>query len=552
MRVAHHTAVVVLVCSIGGLTLAGALASGYRDIDLQARDLGQNSAALRDITHLRTLVAQWFVTVDLVLYQGETYLANGANDQASSLLILFDGLRGGALGQHSADQIDSAAAEIRAIDRLVERAANLGGMDRDSQLSGLARQVDEHSGGLIEAIEVTLSDMRERSERLTSGLEQQRKRLGSMAIAFGLAYVLGVVAVWRWASVTVVRPLARLTAAARDRNIADSSIHDEARGPSEVRQLSASICSYAERLTASAKEVEAANEELTGTLRELRETQAQLVQTEKMASVGQMAAGVAHEINNPLGFIMSNLNSLGGYIEDLKRALAAGEGVIGAVKAGASDVSAKVEESDRVREEIDLDYVLSDLDSVVTESIEGADRVRKIVADLRDFSHVDSPDLTEANVNELIEKTLTVAANELKYKADVVTELGEVPTIPCFGGKLSQVLLNLLVNAAQAIEDRGTVTVRSGCDGGQVWIEVADTGCGIPEENLPNIFDPFFTTKEVGSGTGLGLHLSLKIIEAHGGQISADSKVGQGAIFRIELPLSGPPKPKEQQVERAA
>ena len=215
-------------------------------------------------------------------------------------------------------------------------------------------------------------------------------------------------------------------------------------------------------------------------------------------------------------------------------------------------MSAKIEEADRIREDVDFDYVLSDLGSVVTESIEGADRVRKIVADLRDFSHVDSPEVTQANVNELIEKTLTVAANELKYKAEIVKDLGDVPPIPCFGGKLGQVLLNLLVNAAQAIEGRGTVTVRSGHDGGTVWIEVADNGCGIPEENLSSIFDPFFTTKAVGSGTGLGLHLSFKIIEAHGGRIFANSKMGEGTTFRIELPVSGPPERKESQVERAA
>ncbi len=504
MRVAHHTAVVVLVCSLGGLGLAGALASGYRDIDGQTRDLGQNSVALRDISHLGTLVAQWFVTVDLVFYQGETYLVSGARDQAANLLTVFEGLRGGALGRHSAHQIDSAATEIRAIDQLIEQAGALSGENRDSLLSGLTGQVDEHSSGLVEAIEATSSDMRERSERPTGELEEQRERLGSMAIALGLAYVGGVFGVWRWASVTVVRPLARLTAASLDGNIADSSIHDEARGPSEVRQLTASIHSYAERLTASAKKVEAANEELAGTLRELRETQAQLVQTEKMASVGQLAAGVAHEINNPLGFIVSNLNSLGGYVEDIKRALSVTEGVIGAVKAGSPEVSAKVEEADRVREEIDLDYVLSDIDSVVGESIEGADRVRKIVADLRDFSHVDSPDVTEADVNELIEKTLSVAANELKYKAEVIRELGDVPAIPCFGGQLSQVLLNLLVNAVQAIEERGTVTVRSGQAGGDVWIEVADTGCGIPEEHLPILYWPSLTTSWTSRGSSPG------------------------------------------------
>jgi len=269
MRVAHHIIVVVLVCSLGGLALAGALAVGYRDLDMQTSDLGQNSAALRDISHLETMIAQWLVTVDLVLYEGETYLANGARDQSSSLLALFDGLRGGALGQHSADQIDSATARIRAIDGLVEQAANLDGIDRDSRLSALASLVDENSGGLIEALDTTAIDMRERSERLTGGLEAQRQRLGWMAIALSLGYILCVFAVWRWASLTVVRPLARLTEAARDGEIGGAPIHDQARGSSEVRQLAASIHSYAEKLTASAKKVEESNQELNETLETL-------------------------------------------------------------------------------------------------------------------------------------------------------------------------------------------------------------------------------------------------------------------------------------------
>jgi hypothetical protein len=243
MRVAHHIIVVVLVCSLGGLALAGALAVGYRDLDMQTSDLGQNSAALRDISHLETMIAQWLVTVDLVLYEGETYLANGARDQSSSLLALFDGL--------------------------VEQAANLDGIDRDSRLSALASLVDENSGGLIEALDTTAIDMRERSERLTGGLEAQRQRLGWMAIALSLGYILCVFAVWRWASLTVVRPLARLTEAARDGEIGGAPIHDQARGSSEVRQLAASIHSYAEKLTASAKKVEESNQELNETLETL-------------------------------------------------------------------------------------------------------------------------------------------------------------------------------------------------------------------------------------------------------------------------------------------
>ena len=153
--------------------------------------------------------------------------------------------------------------------------------------------------------------------------------------------------------------------------------------------------------------------------------------------------------------------------------------------------------------------MLEDLESLVCESTEGTDRVRKIVSDLRDFSHADTPDIKAEDLNQLIEKTLSVAQNEVKYKADVVTAFGEIPPLPCFGGKLSQVVLNLVVNAAQAIEEHGVITVRTGVEEGKAWISVADTGSGMPPEVMSKVFDPFFTTKDVGKGTGLGLNLSL-------------------------------------------
>jgi signal transduction histidine kinase len=263
---------------------------------------------------------------------------------------------------------------------------------------------------------------------------------------------------------------------------------------------------------------------------------------EKLASVGQLAAGVAHEINNPIGFIASNLNSLRGYVGHLETLMRAATGLQSAVSSGASDVQAKAELLGRACEEADIEYILEDLGSLVDESIEGTDRVRKIVADLQNFSYIDSPDLTLANVNDIVDQTLSVATNELKYKAEVRRELGDVPDIPCYGDKLGQVLLNLFVNAAQAIETRGVITVRTELRGELVSIEVSDTGCGIAEEHRARVFDPFFTTKPVGSGTGLGLHLSAKIVEAHGGTISVKSTVGEGTTLHIELPVTGPPE----------
>ena len=301
---------------------------------------------------------------------------------------------------------------------------------------------------------------------------------------------------------------------------------------------------------ARTRELRLQKSDLEETLSTLQRTQSQLLQADKLASIGQLAAGVAHEINNPMGYISSNLNSLGRYIEDIKSVLVAFDGLlVEGEKSG--ELAAACTEVRRICQERDLDYLLSDIGSLIEESVEGAGRVRQIVADLRDFSHVNNPEATEEDVNDLLDKTINVAWNELKYKTEVVRDYGDIPAIRCYGGKLAQVFLNLLVNAAQAIKERGTITVRTRREDENIRIEVADTGCGMPQENLRRIFDPFFTTKEVGSGTGLGLHLAYTTIQAHGGRIDVESAPGEGTTFRIELPVAGPPSTKEEQYECA-
>lgn len=271
----------------------------------------------------------------------------------------------------------------------------------------------------------------------------------------------------------------------------------------------------------------------------IKDQQAQLLQADKLASIGKLAAGVAHEINNPIGFVSSNLNSLGRYMADVKTVFAAHDGLLDRCE-GNPELAPLVAEVRRLRAETDMDFVMGDLDDLIRESVEGTERVRQIVADLRDFSHIDSPELAEEDINHLLDKTINVARNELKYKTEIVRNYGELNPIPCYGGKLGQVFLNLLVNAAHAIDDRGTITIQTGISNSAIWIEIQDTGCGIPDENLARIFDPFFTTKAVGKGTGLGLHLARTIVQGHGGTIQISSTVGVGTTVRVDLPQSGP------------
>lgn len=276
------------------------------------------------------------------------------------------------------------------------------------------------------------------------------------------------------------------------------------------------------------------NAELTALNAKLSVAQEQLVQSEKLASIGQLAAGVAHEINNPIGYIFSNFGALEGHVAGLLEILDAYEQAEPHLAAGGLR-----DRLSAVRERVELDYLKEDIPQLLSESKEGIVRVRKIVQDLKDFSRVDSnQDWQWTDLHRGIDSTLNIVGNEVKYKADLIKEYGDIPDIECLPTQINQVVLNLVVNAAHAVGGRrGRITIRTGCAGEDVWFEVEDDGVGIPKEVLSRIFDPFFTTKPVGSGTGLGLSLSYGIIQKHHGRIDVKSEVGVGSTFRVTLPI---------------
>ncbi|GBD95321.1 MAG TPA: GHKL domain-containing protein [Nitrospirae bacterium] len=272
-------------------------------------------------------------------------------------------------------------------------------------------------------------------------------------------------------------------------------------------------------------EIEKANKEITA-------TQSQLLQQEKMASIGQLAAGVAHEINNPMGFISSNLGTLGKYTNRLTEFIKSQTGVIESLQS--------TEASDRLkdtRRKLKLDYIFEDIEELIKESVDGAERVKKIVQNLKTFSRVDGAEHRHANINECIESTLNIVRNELKYKAVVEKEYGEIPLTKCYPQQLNQVFVNLLVNAAQAIEKQGIIKIRTWNGDAFICVSISDTGQGIPEEKLNRIFEPFFTTKDVGEGTGLGLSITYDIVKKHKGEITVESEVGKGSTFTVKIPV---------------
>jgi two-component system NtrC family sensor kinase len=272
--------------------------------------------------------------------------------------------------------------------------------------------------------------------------------------------------------------------------------------------------------------------------RQLEDAHNHLMQADKMASIGQLAAGVAHEINNPIGYVYSNLGTLEKYVQDTFGMLDQYEQAEASIPDAA--VRAKLKAA---RDKLDIAFLKEDLRDLMSESRDGITRVKKIVQNLKDFSHVDvSDEWHYADLHSGIDSTLNIVTNEIKYKAEVVKEYGALPEVECLSSQLNQVFMNLLVNAAHAIEERGTITLRSGTEGEEVWVEVSDTGKGIAPEHMKKIFDPFFTTKAIGKGTGLGLSLTYGILQKHHGRIEVNSEVGIGTTFRVCLPIKQPQK----------
>lgn len=280
--------------------------------------------------------------------------------------------------------------------------------------------------------------------------------------------------------------------------------------------------------------LQASNAQLHNEIRDRKQRESQLIQSSKLASIGHLAAGIAHEINNPLGFISSNFNTLGTYLQELFELLAVCEQALAASSIPAPHLQALA----ATRARIEPDYLKQDIPLLLAESAEGMERVRKIVQDLKEFSRVDSGQQWQyADLHQNIDTTLNILGREIHAVADIVREYGALPGIECQPSQLNQVILNLLKNAAHAISPgRGTITIRTGVTQHMVWFEISDTGAGIPPEVLPHIFDPFFTTHAIGDGTGLGLSLSYGIVQEHGGQIEVQTAVAGGSTFRVSLP----------------
>jgi PAS domain S-box-containing protein len=271
--------------------------------------------------------------------------------------------------------------------------------------------------------------------------------------------------------------------------------------------------------------------------RQLEEQQVQLIQAEKMASLGQMAAGIAHEVNNPMGYITSNLNTLGDYTRILVRLLRLYRGLEEDVGAGQPPSQELLERIRTLREEDQVEDLLLDVEELIQDCKEGTHRVTEIVQGLRMFSRTDAATLQPSDLNKVMDATLKLVRHQIKYKCEVRCDYGPLPLVACHPTQVSQVFTNLLVNAAQAIDARGEIRITTRHEGGQVVVRVADTGSGMTPETQARLFTPFFTTKPAGTGTGLGLSICSSIIQRHQGRIEVLSEPGKGSTFIVRLPV---------------
>lgn len=448
-------------------------------------------------------------------------------------------------------------------DQLFAEAGDEVSLSRPFQADSMVEEVDDsifdtyaeisESGEIYGRVEIGLD-----INSLTATIDEAKNKSASIA-----ALEMSLVALFSLILGTyLTRQLKFLSAAAKSISAGDLAIQVPVRGRDEIAEVAIAFNAMAanlqeaserrdefenqlkelnrsleDRVTRRTEELVIKNKELEKANYEIKDAQAKLLQSEKMASIGVLAAGVAHEINNPLGFVISNLATLEIYVKNYRQLVFEYQKMF-----QISDSSERKKQYLKINQliqEFDLEFMNDDLSDLLRDTQEGSVRVKEIVKGLKAFSHVDQTDEMQlTDINECITTTLKVVNNELKYHCQINVDLEPLPLIYCLPGQIKQVLLNLFLNAGHAIKQKGSIDISSGLVGQYLEISVRDTGCGISEGDRGKLFDPFFTTKAVGEGTGLGLAISYGIIvDEHKGDIRVSSVEGEGSCFTIVLPI---------------
>ena len=570
-----------LLLAAGAALLLGALFFLYRHTegaDLLARN--EVSATLRD---LKNIDARW--DVDLLRARTEATLApTPVADRGPAVLRALTALDAArtALGSPALDaalpvltpalrrkselmgQLGTAAAAARAgLDGLLRNAGEIGselppqkgrGGGLEATLARLAAVAPQYfrdgQDASQKALEAALAEL----QAGAAGLPDALRLKAEQAHNAGLQLLKN-----RPAELTATGELARLTAGARLDALSFEFMEETTAALETQERYRAYLIAYATALLILVgylvgnlraanigleHRVEERTRELSEALRHLKESEAQLIQSEKMSSLGQMVAGVAHEVNTPLAYVKNSLGAVADRLPTLANAVTQAERLVALLQAGPKadpqELSAAFAQVAALTGQLKQNKVIDELKGLVNDGLFGADQMAEIVGNLKDFSRLDRSKVTSFNLNDGLNSTLMLAKHLLK-SVSVERKFGEVPAVICSPSQINQVFLNLVTNAVQAMDDgRGKLTLSTRVDGEGVAVDVADSGKGIPPDVLSKIFDPFFTTKEIGKGTGLGLSISYKIVQQHGGRISVDSTPGAGTTFTVWLPLKPP------------
>jgi two-component system, NtrC family, sensor kinase len=297
----------------------------------------------------------------------------------------------------------------------------------------------------------------------------------------------------------------------------------------------------------SKEQLKIQNKNLEDALSSLQKVQDQLIHSEKMASIGQLTTGIAHEINNPLAFVSSNINRLNEYFNDINLILDKwrlfGKSVFN------DNENSKLTELIEMEKQIDLEFMRQDFNDLIKYNTNGIERIKSIVQQLRGFSYSEEENISEENINTVMEETLSLVWNEIKFKVEIIQNYGDLSPVECNVGEMKQVFVNLLINAVNSVKEKGQIIIDTFSLKDYVFIRISDNGCGIPPEHINRIFDPFFTTKPLNKGTGLGLWICMSIVKKHDGVINVTSELGKGSTFELKLPLKQ--KKKEKRTSHA-
>ncbi|MFY8297916.1 sensor histidine kinase [Pseudoalteromonas sp. SS15] len=526
MKIAVQSQMLVMSCFIISLLSFCVLGLQFYQSSQTQTELSQIEIEKSQINHLESMLGQWLTTVDLFFNNRQSYLVMGIERQGIQIKEKLKNL--GFSQIHIAKPLTQLKNHMNNALPLVSQAAIIGPEETEEWLS-LLEEIDGKTISLIQEYELLKQQIKLLSDRKRNDFEVQKQQLILSFVIVILFTVAILTLLGIWNSRSIIQPLIQLSRLSD--NSASSMSFDNA--PLEFKTISQKLTSSFVNLAKEKRQAELANQkieqqnsQLQDTIVRLEETRVQLVENEKLASIGQLAAGVAHEINNPIGYVMSNLETLEDYISDMK-----------AFIEHANKLQNEMPQLKVYSEQYDIDFILSDLPELLNSSHSGLKRVKTIVKDLRAFSHDMPNHIEEIVLKDLIEQATNLVRPSLPSNVSIHLNLNTEQTLNGSATKLAQVLVNLMLNAADAITKQGTINVSLLSENSIIKILIEDDGCGMDDETQNNIFNPFFTTKPVGKGTGLGLHICLTIIKSHGGDISVSSEIDKGTCFTISLPV---------------